>query len=285
MTMKRHRNCLLPFTCILAGLAAIPAAAQDGITSLSFTDANGNPVNQGTTANLHISTNNVSNYSLLIGPDPSNAGGYYGSSCYVSVNVTFDGSGNAVAIVALLDQYGNYSDVSQRGQLSATGAVQYNSFPSNNQCSINLANSTVNGGSFTSNGYNQRYFNLSLNLTFQPVLYGVQGLYENYSSYSSTYGAYSTYGLIWSGQNFTVGSAQGPTITVTPSSQTVFQGRSQQFIGQVSGQSGVSLVWSINPAVGSISSNGFYTAPQSVSGDQFISVSAAIQGTQYAGAA
>lgn len=66
---------------LLIALAA-PLAAQDGITALYFADANGNTITQGTSANLHVSTNNVSNYSILVGPDPSTTGGYYGSSCY-----------------------------------------------------------------------------------------------------------------------------------------------------------------------------------------------------------
>ena len=34
-------------------------------------DANGNTITQGSSANLRISTNNVTNYSILVGPDPS----------------------------------------------------------------------------------------------------------------------------------------------------------------------------------------------------------------------
>lgn len=211
----RLRRCLhfLVFLLLVAGLCGSQALAQDGITSLQMTDANGNPIAQGTEAYLRIATNNVTNYSILIGPDPSQAGGYYPTSCYLSFNVTFDSSGNAVTTVTLLDQYGNYSDPSQRGQLSATGAVQFYSLLSNGHCSVNLANSSVVGGA----GSGSRWFNVAMDITFQSGMNGPQGIYENYSSYSSTYGSYSTGGLISTGQSFTVGSGVGVSSISTSS--------------------------------------------------------------------
>ena len=58
------------------------------------------------------------------------------------------------------------------------------------------------------------------------------------------------------------------TVVVTPSTATVLRGQSQQFVAQVSGQSGKRVTWSATPDVGTIDSTGLYTAP--LDGDGFL---------------
>jgi hypothetical protein len=63
-------------------------------------------------------------------------------------------------------------------------------------------------------------------------------------------------------------------VTVTPSAATLPAGQTQQFAASVSGST-AGVAWSINPAVGSISASGFYTAPASIALAQTVTVTAA----------
>ncbi|HEV3198452.1 MAG TPA: Ig-like domain-containing protein, partial [Bryobacteraceae bacterium] len=63
------------------------------------------------------------------------------------------------------------------------------------------------------------------------------------------------------------------SIQVTPATATVAAGQTQQFTAQVFGISQTGVTWSINPQVGSIDPNrGIYTAPQSITAGQKVSV-------------
>lgn len=66
-----------------------------------------------------------------------------------------------------------------------------------------------------------------------------------------------------------------PTVvTVSPASATLTDGRTQQFTASVTGNSVTSVVWSISPAAGTISSSGLYTAPNPVPSPQTVTVKA-----------
>jgi hypothetical protein len=62
------------------------------------------------------------------------------------------------------------------------------------------------------------------------------------------------------------------TVSVTPASPTLSPGQSQQFAAAVSGTSNVGVTWSLNPALGTISSTGLYVAPSSVTSQQSVGV-------------
>ncbi len=77
-----------------------------------------------------------------------------------------------------------------------------------------------------------------------------------------------------------------PKVTITPASVTLVPSGTQQFSATVAYSSNKSVVWSINPAVGTISAAGLYTAPATVTSDQTIAVRAtsAADPKQYAAA-
>ncbi len=75
------------------------------------------------------------------------------------------------------------------------------------------------------------------------------------------------------------------TVTVAPASAVLSASQSQQFTATVTGSS-LGVVWSLNPAVGSVSSSGLYTAPASVSATQTVTVTATLaDGSKAASAA
>jgi hypothetical protein len=67
---------------------------------------------------------------------------------------------------------------------------------------------------------------------------------------------------------------QAVTLVVSPSSVTLGPSGTQQFTAAVSGSSNTAVTWSINPAVGTISSTGLYTAPSSIPTAQTVTVNA-----------
>jgi hypothetical protein len=64
------------------------------------------------------------------------------------------------------------------------------------------------------------------------------------------------------------------SITLAPVTVTLLAGQTQQFIATVSNSTNIAVTWSINPAVGSISATGLYTAPASVVAQQALTVTA-----------
>ncbi len=63
------------------------------------------------------------------------------------------------------------------------------------------------------------------------------------------------------------------TVTVTPARVTLAQSQTQAFTAAVT-NTNTAVTWSINPAVGSISAAGLYTAPASILGSQTVTVKA-----------
>ena len=63
-------------------------------------------------------------------------------------------------------------------------------------------------------------------------------------------------------------------VNVSPSSMGIAASQTQQFAATVSGSANTAVRWSVNPAVGSISSGGVYTAPGSITSAQTVNVTA-----------
>ncbi|MCZ6653934.1 MAG: malectin domain-containing carbohydrate-binding protein, partial [Planctomycetota bacterium] len=66
----------------------------------------------------------------------------------------------------------------------------------------------------------------------------------------------------------------GIAVEVSPTSVALADGQSQQFTATVSGTPNGAVTWSIDPAVGTISSGGLYTAPANVGVTQTVNVTA-----------
>lgn len=65
-----------------------------------------------------------------------------------------------------------------------------------------------------------------------------------------------------------------PMIALTPNSVSLTQSQNQAFAATVGGTSNAAVTWSLNPAVGTMSAAGLYTAPVSVISSQTITVTA-----------
>jgi uncharacterized protein (TIGR03437 family) len=109
----------------------------------------------------------------------------------------------------------------------------------------------------------------------------------------SASGVYNAPGLILSSQTVTVTATDQPTgqtgtakvtltpapavtISISPTSVTLTSGGTQQFIATVANAASNTVNWSINPAVGTIDSTGFYTAPAIVSSSSKVTVTATV---------
>lgn len=81
-------------------------------------------------------------------------------------------------------------------------------------------------------------------------------------------------------------SLRPPRVTVTPSSATLAPSGKQQFAATVEYAANKTVVWSISPAVGTISAAGLYTAPATLTSNQTVTVrvTSAIDPTRYASA-
>lgn len=62
------------------------------------------------------------------------------------------------------------------------------------------------------------------------------------------------------------------SVNVSPTSKSLDAGQSQQFSATVSGSTNGAVRWTVNPAAGSVSSSGLYTAPASVGSAQNVSI-------------
>jgi hypothetical protein len=68
---------------------------------------------------------------------------------------------------------------------------------------------------------------------------------------------------------------KGPiVVTVSPASVTLQPGQSQQFTATVTGASNPAVIWSVQPPVGTISPNGLYVAPETMTTPQTVTVTA-----------
>ncbi len=64
------------------------------------------------------------------------------------------------------------------------------------------------------------------------------------------------------------------SISISPTSVTLSANQTQQFSAAVSGSTNTSVTWSMNPAAGTLSASGLYTAPASISSQQAVTVTA-----------
>jgi len=64
--------------------------------------------------------------------------------------------------------------------------------------------------------------------------------------------------------NIPFGVTVDPPIAISPAQRTLVASQTGEFLARVKGQSTSAVAWSINPAVGSVDTNGIYTAPPSV---------------------
>ncbi len=67
------------------------------------------------------------------------------------------------------------------------------------------------------------------------------------------------------------------TTSISPTLGVLFAGQSQQFTATVTGSSNTAVVWSVLPAVGTISGSGLYTAPANIAVQQVVTVTATSQ--------
>src|SRR5215469_5407477 len=66
----------------------------------------------------------------------------------------------------------------------------------------------------------------------------------------------------------------GVSVLISPSSTSLSAGQTTQFTATVTGTNDTSVLWSVTPTVGSVSSSGQYTAPSSISSQQVLYVTA-----------
>jgi len=74
-------------------------------------------------------------------------------------------------------------------------------------------------------------------------------------------------------QSFSV-TASAVTVSVTPTSASLYASQTQPFTATVTGSANTSVTWSVNPSVGSIDSTGLYTAPGTIASQQSVTVTA-----------
>jgi hypothetical protein len=76
------------------------------------------------------------------------------------------------------------------------------------------------------------------------------------------------------GLTLTMTYAGSVAVSVSPASSTLHASQTQQFTTTVAGTNNTGVTWSISPSVGSISSEGLYTAPTSITTTQTVTVTA-----------
>ena len=69
----------------------------------------------------------------------------------------------------------------------------------------------------------------------------------------------------------------GITVSVSPTTATLFAAQTQQFTATVGNSANPAVNWSISPSLGSINSSGLYTAPLPVTAQQTVTITAASQ--------
>jgi Malectin domain/Domain of unknown function (DUF1929)/PKD domain len=71
--------------------------------------------------------------------------------------------------------------------------------------------------------------------------------------------------------------ASGVSIHLTPATVTLSASQAQQFTASVTGSTNTGVNWTFNPQIGTLTTNGLYTAPASVTAAQTVSVTATSQ--------
>ena len=74
-----------------------------------------------------------------------------------------------------------------------------------------------------------------------------------------------------------IASTSAVSVQVTPSTASLMASQTKQFTASVTGSSNTAVTWSLSPQVGTLSANGFYTAPASITAAQTVKVIATSQ--------
>jgi hypothetical protein len=74
-----------------------------------------------------------------------------------------------------------------------------------------------------------------------------------------------------------ISSASGVFVQVSPTPVSLYASQQQQFASSVSGDANTAVTWTYSPQVGTLTANGLYTAPASVTTAQAVSVTATSQ--------
>jgi trimeric autotransporter adhesin len=86
----------------------------------------------------------------------------------------------------------------------------------------------------------------------------------------------SSTSVSYASQSGSIAVSLRPTVTLSmsPGQASIFRSQTQQCTATLTGAADTSVVWSINPALGSISTAGLYTAPVTVAARQTVTVTA-----------
>ena len=74
-----------------------------------------------------------------------------------------------------------------------------------------------------------------------------------------------------------IGSASGVFVQVNPTTASLYASQQQQFTASVTGTTNTAVNWTYSPQIGTLTANGLYTAPTSVTTAQTVSVTATSQ--------
>jgi Malectin domain/Chitobiase/beta-hexosaminidase C-terminal domain len=74
-----------------------------------------------------------------------------------------------------------------------------------------------------------------------------------------------------------ISSAGGLSVQVSPTTASLHASQQQQFVASVAGNTNTAVTWTCSPQIGTLTANGLYTAPPTVSTPQTVSVTATSQ--------
>jgi hypothetical protein len=150
-------------------------------------------------------------------------------------------------------------------------------------------NVTLKFAEFYWTSVGQRIFNVSINGT--PVLANfdiIATAGAPYTAIDKTFGTTTSTGAITI--QFTLGSKDLPKISaievtsssgvfvqVSPTTVSLYASQQQQFTSTVTGNTNTAVTWTYSPQIGTLTANGLYTAPASVTAAQTVSVTATSQ--------
>jgi hypothetical protein len=199
--------------------------------------------------------------------------GGYGNLASAQVNFSSPLSGASACYVGY-DQVGHWIVLLDDAGVSWTPSVVLGTaggFARNSQCTVDAGAS-----SYSSSGNN---LTVTLAITFTPSFAGTKTIWMNSGDKNGS-------GTAWLNEgSWTV--ASNVLVSVSPAGPvTLSQSQTQQFNASVSGTTNTAVTWSRNPAVGTISASGLYTAPATISAAQPVTVTAtsAADGSRYANA-
>ena len=199
-------------------------------------------------------------------------------------------AGSATNSGALVDQYTCSGSAAQSFLLSSVTSTLFTIQPQNS----NLCLDTGGTGNYYGGSLTQRTCNGGTSQQWQGVL-NADGSYSIASGDGSQCiniagGSFSPGGsiILWSCAGYTAnerfkllgllpdgsGGTTSVGITLSPTTVTLSQSQTQSFTPTVTGTSNTSVLWTLSPSVGTVSSSGLYTAPASIATAQTITLTA-----------